>query len=139
MTMKYKTSLSVIKSHVRKDFVYERHPSSPNLISICIIRTSRYSKSKGREQVDASPRSIQGQPQAVADYRRYEWLLTLPSGIKHGLRQLLGTRNYYADPTANTAIANVDRALRRERKRQEEEKRREEMRRRGLGPGGENR
>ena len=42
-------------------------------------------------------------------------------------------RNYYADPTANTAIANVDRVLRRERKRQEEEKRREETRRRGPG------
>ena len=48
-------------------------------------------------------------------------------------------RNYYADPTANTAIANVDRELRRERKRREEEWRREEARQNGPGYGGGNR
>lgn len=29
-------------------------------------------------------------------------------------------KNYYADPTANTAIANVDRELRMQRKREEQ-------------------
>ena len=33
-------------------------------------------------------------------------------------------RNYYADPTANTAIANVDRERRREERRRQEAERR---------------
>ena len=42
-------------------------------------------------------------------------------------------RKSYRDPTADTAIANVDRELRRERKHREEAQRREEARR--YAPG----